>query len=148
MPEQVQDFYPTPGTVSTVMYATGIDPLTGKRVYMAREYHEKQLQRALLQYSKPQNADLVREALRLAGREDLIGFDAHCLVRPAAGQNTPTRVSGKGKKPRSGSGVQYNGARRKTGEKKPAAQERFPARGKAPVRGKAPTRGKTAKTRK
>ena len=128
MPEQVQDFYPTPGTVSTVMYATGIDPLTGKRVYVARDYHDKQLQRALLQYSKPQNADLVREALRLAGREDLIGFDAHCLVRPARGQNAPTRVSGKGKKPRSGSGVQYNGARRKPNEKKPAARSKAPAR--------------------
>ena len=147
MPEQVQDFYPTPGTVSTVMYATGIDPLTGKRVYVAREYHEKQLQRALLQYSKPQNADLVREALRLAGREDLIGYGPECLVRPKNGQNTPTRVSGKGKKPRNGSGIQYNGARRKTGERKPT-QEKAPARGKAPVRGKSPARGKTAKKKR
>ena len=83
-PEQVQDFYPTPGTASTVMYYTGINPLTMKHVYVATDYHEKQLQRALLQYNRPQNADLVREALRLAGREDLIGFSPECLVRPAS----------------------------------------------------------------
>lgn len=79
-PEQVQDYYPTPGTVSTVMYYTGIDPLTMKKVYVVTDYHEKQLQRALLQYSKPQNADLVREALIKAGRTDLIGNGKDCLV--------------------------------------------------------------------
>ncbi len=82
MPEQVQDFYPTPGTISTVMYYTGIHPMTGKRVYVSTDYHEKKLQRALLQYSKPENANLVREALTLAGREDLIGTSPECLVRP------------------------------------------------------------------
>ncbi len=82
-PEQVQDFYPTPGTISTVMYYTGIHPMTGKNVYVTTDYHEKQLQRALLQYSRPENANLVREALTLAGREDLIGYGAECLVRPA-----------------------------------------------------------------
>ena len=127
MPEQVQDFYPTPGTVSTVMYATGIDPLSGKRVYVAKDYHEKQLQRALLQYAKPQNADLVREALRLCGREDLIGFGPECLVRPARGENgqkTPIRVSRNGKKASPNTGVQYNGARRKpaTGKGTPHAK--------------------------
>ena len=81
-PEQVQDFYPTPGTASTVMFYTGINPLDGKPVYVATDYHEKQLQRALLQFNKPQNADLVREALRKLGREDLIGFGPECLVRP------------------------------------------------------------------
>lgn len=85
-PEQVQDFYPTPGTISTVMYYTGIHPLTGKAVYVTTDYHEKQLQRALLQFSRPQNAELVREALRLAGREDLIGDGPECLVRHAFGQ--------------------------------------------------------------
>jgi hypothetical protein len=80
-PEQVQDFYPTPGTVSTTMYYTGIHPLTGKSVYVATDYKEKQMQRALLQFSKPQNAHLVREALRYAGREDLIGDGPACLVR-------------------------------------------------------------------
>ncbi len=83
MPEQVQDFYPTPGTISTVMYYTGIHPMTGKQVYVTTDYHEKQLQRALLQYSKPENANLVREALKLAGREDLIGNSPECLVRPS-----------------------------------------------------------------
>ena len=83
MPEQVQDFYPTPGTISTVMYYTGINPMNGKKVYVTTDYHEKQLQRALLQYSKPENANLVREALKLAGREDLIGNSPECLVRPS-----------------------------------------------------------------
>jgi hypothetical protein len=109
MPEQVQDFYPTPGTVSTVMYATGLDPLTGKKVYVAKDYHEKQLQRALLQYSRPQNADLVREALRLAGREDLIGMGKECLVRPERPTASPTY--GKKRPGQKGGGVQYNGHR-------------------------------------
>ncbi len=85
-PEQVQDFYPTPGTISTVMYYTGINPMTGKNVPVTTDYREKQLQRALLQYSRPENANLVREALRRVGREDLIGNGAYCLVRPAFGQ--------------------------------------------------------------
>ena len=85
-PEQVQDFYPTPGTISTVMYYTGIHPMTGKSVYVTTDYREKQLQRALLQFSRPENANLVREALRLAGREDLIGSGPECLVRAAFGQ--------------------------------------------------------------
>ena len=85
-PEQVQDYYPTPGTASTVMYYTGINPLDMKPVYVATDYHEKQLQRALLQYNRPQNADLVREALTRAGREDLIGYGEECLVRPAGGK--------------------------------------------------------------
>jgi hypothetical protein len=85
-PEQVQDYYPTPGTASTVMYYTGINPLDMKPVYVATDYHEKQLQRALLQYNRPQNADLVREALQKAGREDLIGYGEECLVRPAGGK--------------------------------------------------------------
>ena len=86
-PEQVQDFYPTPGTISTVMYYTGIHPMTGKRVAVTTDYHEKQLQRALLQYSRPENANLVREALKLAGREDLIGSSPECLVRAAFGRD-------------------------------------------------------------
>ena len=81
-PEQVQDFYPTPGTASTVMYYTGINPLNMKKVYVTTDYHEKQLQRALLQYNRPQNAPLVREALTKAGRTDLIGYGPECLVRP------------------------------------------------------------------
>jgi len=91
-PEQVQDFYPTPGTVSTVMFYTGIDPLTMKPVYVARDYNEKRMQHALLQYSRPENAELVRQALIKCGRRDLIGYGANCLVRPAA----PERKNGRG----------------------------------------------------
>lgn len=82
MPEQVQDFYPTPSTMSTVMYYTEIDPATMKRVYVCKNPHEKAMQRALIQYRNPKNYDLVREALKLAGREDLIGFDKKCLIKP------------------------------------------------------------------
>ena len=81
-PEQVQDFYPTPGTISTCMYYTGIDPTTMKPVYVAKTYHEKELQRALLQWKRPDKHALVVEALKAAGREDLIGFAPECLVRP------------------------------------------------------------------
>lgn len=91
-PEQVQDYYPTPGTASTVMYYTGINPLDMKPVYVATDYHEKQMQRALLQFNRPQNADLVREALRKAGREDLIGFGPDCLVRPEHRGNAPRKA--------------------------------------------------------
>ena len=82
MPEQVQDFYPTPSTMSTVMYYTGIDPNTMKPVYVCRNPHEKALQRALIQYRNPKNYELVKEALLAAGRTDLIGFDKKCLIRP------------------------------------------------------------------
>ncbi|MBD5551654.1 MAG: YgiQ family radical SAM protein [Lachnospiraceae bacterium] len=81
-PEQVQDFYPTPSTISTVMYYTGIDPRTGERVYVAKNPHEKAMQRALMQYKAPENYELVKEALFLAHREDLIGFDKKCLIPP------------------------------------------------------------------
>ncbi len=82
MPEQVQDFYPTPSTISTVMYYTGLDPRDNKPVYVCKNPHEKAMQRALIQYRNPKNYDLVCEALRMAGREDLIGFGKKCLVRP------------------------------------------------------------------
>ena len=87
-PEQVQDFIPTPGTLSTAMYYSGIHPLTGEAVYTAKNPHEKRMQRALMQYWIPGNRQLVREALRLAHRTDLIGFDKKCLVHPekTAGQ--------------------------------------------------------------
>ncbi len=102
-PEQVQDFYPTPGTASTVMYYTGINPLNGKKVFCPTDYHEKQLQRALLQYSRRENADLVREALKKCGREDLIGNGPDCLVRPAGGARPANNVkrvqTPKGKRP-------------------------------------------------
>ena len=81
-PEQVQDFYPTPGTLSTCMYYTGIDPRTMKRVYVARSPKEKAMQRALLQWKRPEKRGLVLEALRLTGRTDLIGWGKECLIRP------------------------------------------------------------------
>jgi len=86
-PEQVQDFYPTPGTISTCMYYTGLDPRTMKEVYVAKSFHEKALQRALLQWKRPEKRRLVIEALKAANREDLIGFDKKCLVRPDTVQN-------------------------------------------------------------
>lgn len=82
MPEQVQDFYPTPSTISTCMYYTGIDPRTMEPVYVPTNPHEKAMQRALIQYRNPKNYDLVYEALMTAGRSDLIGFDKKCLIRP------------------------------------------------------------------
>ena len=82
MPQQVQDFYPTPSTVSTCMYYTGIDPRNGKPVYVEKNPHYKALQRALMQYAKPENYRLVEEALTLAGRRDLIGYGKECLIRP------------------------------------------------------------------
>ena len=87
MPEQVQDFYPTPSTISTCMYYTGLDPRTMKPVYVPKNPHEKAMQRALIQYRDPKNYALIREALELAGRTDLIGNDKRCLIRP----NPPLR---------------------------------------------------------
>ncbi len=102
MPEQVQDFYPTPSTTSTCMYYTGYDPRTMEKVYVPVNPHEKAMQRALIQYRNPKNYELVSEALRLAGRTDLIGFDKKCLIRPKAG--TPGGFSDHktGKNPGSG----------------------------------------------
>ncbi len=82
MPEQVQDFYPTPSTISTCMYYTGLDPRTMKEVYVPKSPHEKAMQRALIQYRNPKNYELVLEALVKANRTDLIGFDKKCLIRP------------------------------------------------------------------
>ena len=82
MPEQVQDFYPTPSTLSTCMYYTGVDPRTMKPVYVPKSPQEKAMQRALIQYRNPELYDLVSEALHKAGRTDLIGFGPKCLIRP------------------------------------------------------------------
>jgi hypothetical protein len=92
-PEQVQDFYPTPGTLSTCMFYTGLDPRTMKPVYVPRTPHDKAMQRALLQYRKPQNRHLVLEALTQCGREDLIGYGRDCLVRTKE-QGAPQRFEG------------------------------------------------------
>ena len=91
VPRQAQDFYPTPGTLSTCMYWTGIDPRTGESVYIPRSDRERNLQRALLQFTNPKNRRKVREALREAGREDLIGFGKNCLVPPADKQQKRRR---------------------------------------------------------
>ena len=95
MPEQVQDFYPTPSTMSTVMYYTGVDPVTMKPVYVCKNPHEKAMQRALIQYRNPKNYELGREALKLAGREDLIGYDKKCLIKPRKPAGGPANQQNK-----------------------------------------------------
>lgn len=101
MPEQVQDFYPTPSTISTCMYYTELDPRTMEKVYVPKNPHEKAMQRALIQYRNPKNYDLVVEALQKAGRMDLIGFDKNCLIRPRNndryGQYNQNGQSGQGR---------------------------------------------------
>jgi uncharacterized radical SAM protein YgiQ len=97
MPEQVQDFYPTPSTISTVMYYTGLDPRTMQPVYVPTDPHEKAMQRALIQYRNPKNYDLVHEALTRAGRQDLIGYDPHCLIRPRENSHQRSGSQGKAK---------------------------------------------------
>ena len=106
-PEQVQDFYPTPGTLSTCMYHTGIDPRTMQPVFVPTNPHDKAMQRALMQWKRPEKRPLVLEALHRAHREDLIGFGKHCLVRPNGPQGGQGRANGperdksqKGGKPR------------------------------------------------
>ena len=122
MPEQVQDFYPTPSTISTCMYYTGVDPRTMKPVYVPKNPHEKAMQRALIQYRNPQNYDIVLEALKKAGRMDLVGYDKHCLLRPKrhGGKNqgtshsksrAPERGNDSGHRNTSGSGNASGGKR-------------------------------------
>ncbi len=94
MPEQVQDFYPTPSTLSTCMYYTGLDPRTMEPVYVERSPHLKKLQRALIQYRKPENYELAAEALRIAGRTDLIGTGPACLIPPSPPAKGKARPSG------------------------------------------------------
>ncbi len=114
MPEQVQDFYPTPSTISTCMYYTGLDPRTMQPVYVEKNPHYKAMQRALIQYRKPNNYALVEEALRVAGRQDLIGYGPQCLIRPR--QNESGRYSpGKGNADRSKAGG-YSAGRGNTGK--------------------------------
>ena len=112
MPEQVQDFYPTPSTISTCMYYTGYDPRTMEPVYVPTNPHEKAMQRALIQYRNPKNYELVEEALTKAGRTDLIGFDKKCLIRPKSGfkpgfsQGKTGKDNGNGKRTESPAGGQ------------------------------------------
>ena len=134
-PEQVQDFYPTPGTASTVMYYTGHDPFTGKKVYVADE-HEKRLQRALLQPTKPENAALVREALRRAGRADLIGYEKECIIRPDKNDKPKGKPAAQGARGgsqgRGQSGGGHGGAKGGRLQGSRPAQSGSKARGKAP----------------
>lgn len=123
-PEQVQDFYPTPSTLSTVMYHTGVNPLTMEPVYVAKSPHEKAMQRALIQYKNPKNRELVLEALEKAGRQDLIGYEKRCLVKPPDDRraskakrkrrtdNKPARPKGRSRK------ADVNTARQKPNHKK------------------------------
>ena len=110
MPEQVQDFYPTPSTISTCMYYTGLDPRTMEKVYVPVNPHEKNMQRALIQYRRPENRKLVEEALIKAGRQDLIGFGPKCLIRPYDGrraqkvENLKTQTGSAGKNRKNGRG--------------------------------------------
>ena len=135
MPEQVQDFYPTPSTLSTVMYYTGLDPRTMERVYVPTDPHEKAMQRALIQYRNPKNYYLVREALIKAHREDLIGSGPKCLVRAVPPRATPTAPPPK--KPVSGKPV----------AKKPPVKGKIERPGFKPKPPKAEVKGgrKTAK---
>ena len=110
MPEQVQDFYPTPSTISTCMYYTGYDPRTMEKVYVPVNPHEKAMQRALIQYRNPKNHELVSEALRLAGRTDLIGYDKKCLIRPKTGASGDFSDSKAGKNYGSGKKTGIRGA--------------------------------------
>ena len=110
-PQQVQDFYPTPGTISTAMFYTELDPYTMEPVFVPKTYEQKKMQRALLQYFKPENYDIVRKALTIAGRTDLIGFSEKCLVPPQRNDSRSTAGQGKnGKSPgnRNGYGGGYS----------------------------------------
>ncbi|MCH5203000.1 MAG: DUF3362 domain-containing protein, partial [Oscillospiraceae bacterium] len=115
-PEQVQDFYPTPGTISTAMFYTELDPYTLEPVYVPKTMKEKKMQRALLQYFNPKNKELVVEALRKAGRNDLIGTGKHCLVNiPASEKNVLNNKNSKNIKSKS----QRNNKNRRSVKKHP-----------------------------
>ena len=128
MPEQVQDFYPTPSTLSTCMYYTGLDPRTMEPVYVPRNPHEKAMQRALIQYRNPKLYDLVAEALEKAGRTDLIGYGPKCLIRPrrddraqSSGGSSCTRGANSGAKARPGGGKPNS---KKTDGREPQADKK------------------------
>ncbi len=153
MPEQVQDFYPTPSTISTCMYYTGLDPRTMEPVYVPKNPHEKEMQRALIQYRNPANRALVREALLKAGREDLIGYGPKCLLRPdqargdghatrrTDGRRTDARSAGSGRgrgasagKTADHSNTQGRSQNQSRGRNQGQTQERRPAQKKKTIR--------------
>ena len=120
MPEQVQDFYPTPSTLSTVMYYTGLDPRTMEPVYVPTDPHEKAMQRALIQYRDPKNYSLIHEALEKTGRTDLIGYDKHCLIRPRKGEKVAAAPTQNTRK-RQATGRKANTSAAKNGKKRAAS---------------------------
>ena len=122
-PEQVQDFYPTPGTMSTTMFYTGLDPRDMKDVYVARNPHEKAMQRALMQYYIPSNHALVAEALRKAGREDLIGFGRDCLIPPYLRGKKPGKTAKQAGGSHAGSNVSFH---RQDAHNKPKSEKHRP----------------------
>ena len=136
MPEQVQDFYPTPSTKSTCMYYTGINPDTMKEVYVARSKREKAMQRALMQYRKKSNYQIVAEALKEAGREDLIGFDEHCLIRPTKELATERANERRAKEGKSRVAERAAKVYGKTTEKKINSKSRFAQKTKRTDKGK------------
>ena len=129
MPEQVQDFYPTPGTLATCMWYTGLDPRTMKPVFVPKTPHDKALQRALMQWRKPQNRKLVLEALHKTGREDLIGYGKRCLIRPDKG-GAPHGGEGGGRPDRSAP-RKSGGSRATRSEKSEASRRSGPTKRKA-----------------
>ena len=129
-PEQVQDFYPTPSTLSTVMYYTGLDPRTMQPVYVPKDPREKAMQRALMQYKDPKNYTLVHEALELAHREDLIGFGPQCLIRPRKGESAGKASSQQEKKPQMKSGAKQ--PQKPASDAKQSSQLRPPQKNAAP----------------
>ena len=153
----MQDFYPTPGTISTCMYHTGIDPRTMQPVYVAKTPHEKDMQRALLQWRRPDKRRLVIQALHEAGREDLIGFGKDCLVRPMTDRRKPAKptapqppqrkygkVYGGGKKPASARAAQSGraGKSAKSGKPGRSGTSAKPGAPRSGGRGAQPPRGK------
>ena len=145
-PEQVQDFYPTPSTVSTCIYYTGYDPRSMERVYCAVDPHEKAMQRALIQYRDPKNYDLVVEALRRAHRTDLIGYGPQCLVRPERPREEGAAGTSKGQRQRDGQGKGRKGHKPQAGghTHKPGAHKgNAPKQGGGPRKGNAPKQGES-----
>ena len=136
-PEQVQDFYPTPSTLSTCMYYTGIHPLTGEKVYVPRNPHEKAIQRALMQYKNPENRELVLEGLKIAGRMDLVGYGPKCLIRPIREHSKNTSSESRSDK-----------NRRSSGKTKTADRKNRSGGKQANVRTQTNTRKNTAEKRK
>ncbi len=146
-PEQVQDYYPTPGTASTVMYYTGINPLDMKSVYVVNDYHEKQMQRALLQYNRSENAPLVREALRKAGREDLIGYGEECLVLPETMRHLPNKYTKGEQKTASRQNNKATGGKKASSSQKGKGGAKPPAK-KQNAKGASSSRAKSQTTAK